>query len=182
MKLNKTKWSPTIIGEIAMEIKDKLQSLKGYEEEKFIRPEDLLIGDFFVKSFRSTIGIKSGKKCKVGDILFARRSVSISQFKKRSCILTFDGICSDELTVIREKPQFVEQGFLNLVLNTSRLWDYGISKSGGSVSKRIKWKDLQKYQFNLPPKDDQKKIIDLLFSLENLIIHACLLFIHFIYF
>lgn len=167
MKLNNEQWSPMEIGSVAFEINDKLTSLIGYESEKFIRPEDLLIGDLFVKSYRSTLGVGSGKKCESGDILFARRSVSISQFKRRSCILKFDGICSDELTVIRENNEKITKGFLNLILNTQALWDYAISHSGGSVSKRIKWQDLKKYQFKLPPKDEQEKILSLFLTLEK---------------
>jgi type I restriction enzyme S subunit len=167
MKLNKKAWSLIEIGSVSKEVNDKLTSLVGYESEKFIRPEDLLIGDLFVKSHRSPVGIGSGKKCELGDILFARRSVSISQFKRRSCILTFDGICSDELTVIRENQEKITKGFLNLILNTQVLWDYAISRSGGSVSKRIKWQDLKKYQFKLPPKDEQEKILSLLLTLEK---------------
>lgn len=167
MILNKEAWSPTEIASVAKEVNDKLTALIGYESEKFIRPEDLLIGDLFVKSHRSPAGIGSGKKCKKDDILFARRSVSISQFKRRSCILSFDGICSDELTVIRENQENITKGFLNLILNTQALWDYAISRSGGSVSKRIKWQDLKKYQFKLPPKEEQEKILGLFLSLEK---------------
>lgn len=167
MNLNKAEWNSIEIDSIAKEVNDKLTSLIGYESDKFIRPEDLLIGDLFVKSHRSPEGTKSGKKCRKSDILFARRSVSISQFKRRSCILTFDGICSDELTVIRESKGKITTGFLNLVLNTNTLWDYAISRSGGSVSKRIKWQDLKKYAFNLPPKDEQEKILSLFLTLEK---------------
>lgn len=167
LKLNKSKWASTSIENVADEVKDKLKALEGYEDSKFIRPEDLLVGDLFVKSFRSIEGIKSGKKCQRGDILFARRSVSIAQFKKRSCILEWDGICSDELTVIREKKNVIQKGFLNLILNTNKLWDFGISHSGGSVSKRIKWQDLKKYQFDLPEIDDQKKLLSLFLNIED---------------
>lgn len=164
--LNIAKWTLVEISEVSTEINEKLTSLAEYENEKFIRPEDLEIGDLFIKSHRTTEGVQSGKKCYSNDIIFARRSVSVSQFKRRSCILNFDAICSDELTVIRENNKVIA-GFLNLVLNTTNLWDYAISRSVGSVSKRIKWQDLSKYQFKLPPKDEQEKILSLFLTLEK---------------
>lgn len=164
--LNIAKWTLVEISEVSTEINEKLTSLAEYENEKFIRPEDLEIGDFYIKSHRTTEGVQSGKKCYYNDIIFARRSVSVSQFKRRSCILNFDAICSDELTVIRENNKVIA-GFLNLVLNTTNLWDYAISRSVGSVSKRIKWQDLSKYQFKLPPKDEQEKILSLFLTLEK---------------
>ena len=166
-ELNTEKWVPFELQDVSTEINEKLSDLTEYPNEKFIRPEDLEIGDLFIKSFRTTEGVRSGKRCYPNDIIFARRSVSVSQFKRRSCILSFDGICSDELTVIRENQENITKGFLNLILNTQALWDYAISRSGGSVSKRIKWQDLKKYQFKLPPKEEQEKILGLFLSLEK---------------
>lgn len=167
MNISKKQWAQKRIADLAIEVKEKLPNLSQYEDYKFIRPEDLEIGEYFVKSFRSTEDVKSGKRCYENDILFARRSVSIAQFKRRSCVLRFDGICSDELTVIREQEDKIAQGFLNLILNTNSLWDYGISRSGGSVSKRIKWQDLKEYQFKLPPKEEQESILNLFLTLET---------------
>lgn len=152
--LNIDKWVSVELQDVSNEINEKLSDLTEYPNEKFIRPENLEIGDLFIKSYRTTEDVRSGKRCYPNDIIFARRSVSVSQFKRRSCILNFEAICSDELTVIRENDKVVT-GFLNLLLNTTSLWDFGISRSVGSVSKRIKWQDLSKYQFKLPPKDEQ---------------------------
>lgn len=165
-KFNIDNWETEEIGIVSEEINEKIPSLIDYPDEKFIRPEDLQIGELFIKSYRSTEDVKSGRRCYSGDIIFARRSVSVSQFKRRSCILNFDAICSDELTVIRENER-IQKGFLNLILNTTNLWDYAISRSVGSVSKRIKWQDLSKYQFKLPPKDEQEKILSLFLTLER---------------
>ncbi|MFN5930110.1 MAG: hypothetical protein ACK42F_00880, partial [Sphingobacteriales bacterium] len=102
IKLNKDKWIETNIGSVAIEINGKI--LKPAESgcDKFIRPEDLEIGELYIKSYREPEDVGSGKPCFAGDILFARRSVSVSQFKRRSSIIKFDGMCSDEITVIRQ--------------------------------------------------------------------------------
>ena len=102
IKVNKDKWIETDIGSVADEINDKILNPAEFGCEKFIRPEDLEIGELYVKSFREPEDVGSGKQCFIGDILFARRSVSVSQFKRRSSILKFDGVCSDEITVIRQ--------------------------------------------------------------------------------
>jgi len=58
---------------------------------------------------------------------------------------------------------------LNLILNTNSLWDYGISRSGGSVSKRIKWKNLEKQEFTIPKTKYQEKLISLFTQFDKLI-------------
>jgi len=168
IKLNKDKWIETNIGSVAIEINGKI--LKPAESgcDKFIRPEDLEIGELYVKSYREPEDVGSGKPCFAGDILFARRSVSVSQFKRRSSILKFDGMCSDEITVIRQNNNKLYPEFLNLILNTTNLWDYAISRSVGSVSKRIKWEDLVTYTFRLPKEnEEQKQIVSLFQSIET---------------
>ena len=168
IKLNKDKWIETNIGSVAIEINGKI--LKPAESgcDKFIRPEDLEIGELYVKSYREPEDVGSGKPCFAGDILFARRSVSVSQFKRRSSILKFDGMCSDEITVIRQNNNKLYPEFLNLILNTTNLWDFAISRSVGSVSKRIKWEDLATYNFYFPiDNEGQKQIVSVFQSIET---------------
>lgn len=168
IKLNKDKWIETNIGSVAIEINGKI--LKPAESgcDKFIRPEDLEIGELYVKSYREPEDVGSGKPCFAGDILFARRSVSVSQFKRRSSIIKFDGMCSDEITVIRQNNNKLYPEFLNLILNTTKLWDFAISRSVGSVSKRIKWEDLATYNFYFPKDNEgQKHIVSVFQSIET---------------
>jgi type I restriction enzyme S subunit len=77
-------------------------------------------------------------------------------------------MCSDEITVIRQNNNKLYPEFLNLILNTTNLWDFAISRSVGSVSKRIKWEDLATYTFRLPREnEEQKQIVSLFQSIET---------------
>ena len=167
-QLNKDRWLKSEIGSVSEEIKGKVINPANSGCDKFIRPEDLEIGALYVKSFRTPEDVGSGKFCYNGDILFTRRSVSVSQFKRRSSIIKFDAVCSDEITVIRQDNKKLYPEYLNLILNTTQLWDYAISRSVGSVSKRINWKDLSKYTFKYPKeREKQKQIASLFQSIET---------------
>lgn len=164
INLKKDNWIETDIGSIGEEINEKVLNPANNGCDKFIRPEDLEVGELYVKSFRKPEDVGSGKHCYSGDILFARRSVSVSQFKRRSSIVKFDAVCSDEITVIRQDNSKLYPEFLNLVLNTEKLWDFAIARSVGSVSKRIKWEDLATYKFRFPKKSEEQKQIATLFQ------------------
>jgi type I restriction enzyme M protein len=162
--VEKDKWIKSEIGAVSEEIKGKVLKPANHGCEKFIRPEDLEVGELYVKSFRSPKDVGSGKFCLSNDILFTRRSVSVSQFKRRSSIVKFDAVCSDEITVIRQDTEKLYPEFLNLILNTKKLWDYAIARSVGSVSKRINWSDLKKYEFQYPKERGKQEEITTLFQ------------------
>lgn len=165
------KWIKSTVGSVAVEVNEKVLNPSNVGCEKFIRPEDLEVGALYVNSYRNPEDVGSGKKCSEGDILFARRSVSVSQFKRRASIIKFDAICSDEISVIRQNSENLCPDYLNLVLNTAKLWDYAISRSVGSVSKRIKWEDLAVYEFSHPRDLESQRELVILFQLLESIIN-----------
>ena len=168
--LLKDDWIKSTVGSVAVEINQKVLKPSEVGCERFIRPEDLEVGELYVNSFRSPEDVGSGKNCSEGDILFARRSVSVSQFKRRASIIKFDAMCSDEISVIRQNTENLCPDYLNLVLNTEKLWDYAIARSVGSVSKRIKWEDLAVYKFSHPKDlDRQRELVDFFQLLEGII-------------
>jgi type I restriction enzyme S subunit len=54
-------------------------------------------------------------------------------------------------------------------MNSDALWDYANSNAAGTMSKRVKWRDLAEYEFLLPPKEEQAKIAELLWAMDEVI-------------
>jgi restriction endonuclease S subunit len=163
MKLRKDIWRECPIDAVAEEISIRVDKPSDSGYEKFIGLEHFISGDFSVKNYGSTADLNSAMKVfKPGNLLFARRNA----YLKRASIVSFEGVCSGDAIVIQQNGELLSQ-FLVLILNTSRFWDYAISNAAGTMSKRVKWRDLAKYQFKLPPKDEQEKILSLFLTLEK---------------
>jgi restriction endonuclease S subunit len=163
MKLRKDIWEESTIENVANEISIRVDrpSESGYE--KFIGLEHFISGDFKVKNFGNTSDLNSAMKVfKPSNLLFARRNA----YLKRASTVDFEGVCSGDAIVIQQNGKLVS-GFLVLLLNTNGFWDFAISNAAGTMSKRVKWRDLAKYQFKLPPKDEQEKILSLFLTLEK---------------
>jgi type I restriction enzyme S subunit len=99
------------------------------------------------------------------DILFARRNA----YLRRASMVDFNGCCSGDAFVLREDHDKVVPGFLAFLLNSNVLWDYANSNAAGTMSKRVKWRDLAEYEFLLPPKDQQAKLAELLWAMDEVI-------------
>src|SRR2546421_11599313 len=105
------------------------------------------------------------KLFKQRDTLFARRNA----YLRRASMVMFDGVCSGDAIVLRENREMIVEGFLPLILNTDALWNYAIANAAGSMSKRVKWRDLAEYEFPFPPLDEQRRIADILWAADEVI-------------
>ncbi len=101
-----------------------------------------------------------------GDVLFARRNTHL----RRCAVAPFDTIFSPDGYAIRTKDSSVLlQEFLLHVVASDGFMDYAVENSAGTHSKRVKWSSLERYEFPLPPLDEQQKIVKVLAQAESVV-------------
>jgi len=101
------------------------------------------------------------KLFKKNDVLFGRRRA----YLKKAAVAPCEGICSGDITVIRAKEDKILPELLPFVIQNDIFFDYAVGKSAGSLSPRVKWEHLAKYEFNLPSLPEQKKLAETLWSI-----------------
>jgi type I restriction enzyme S subunit len=149
------------LNEIAVDVRE---TYKGSQKDipivglEHITPEDINLAlwdtnveNTFTKHF-----------CK-GDVLFGRRRA----YLKKAALAPFDGICSGDITVIRAKDGVLDPSLLPFIVQNDQLFDFAVSQSAGSLSPRVKWEHLGQYELNLPPLDEQKKLAEVLWSIDD---------------
>jgi len=98
---------------------------------------------------------------KAGQVLFMSRSFAI----KKAAVARFDGICSEKTFVLETKDNKVLlQEYLVFILQNQAFWDYCEENKSGSVNFFINWSTLEKYEFDLPSVEEQRRISDLLWA------------------
>lgn len=166
LNLDKSKWEPVKLGELATEISVRMENPAEAGVDKFVGLEHFVSGDLKIKSYKTTKGLASAtKQFQSGDILFARRNA----YLRRASMVDFDGVCSGDAFVLRENHDRVVPGFLAFVVNSEGLWDFANSNAAGTMSKRVKWRDLADYEVLLPPKVQQAEIAELLWAMDEVI-------------
>lgn len=103
------------------------------------------------------------KKFSKGQILFGRRRA----YLKKAAVAPFDGICSGDITVIEAIPEKIHPEYLPFIIQNDRFFDFAVEKSAGSLSPRVRWEQLKKYEFDLPPLEEQKRLADILWAAED---------------
>ncbi len=166
LKFDKSNWKLTKLGTLAEDISVRVDKPGESVYDRFVGLDNFVSGDIKIKSWASTKNLTSSAKAfKAGDILFARRNA----YLRRASLVDFDGCCSGDAFVIRENADKVVPGFLAFLMNTNSLWDYANSNAAGTMSKRVKWRDLAEYQFLLPPKAEQTQLAELLWAMDEVI-------------
>lgn len=103
------------------------------------------------------------KRFRKGDMLFGRRRA----YLKKAAQAPFDGLCSGDITVIRAKEDLLLPELLPFIIQNDDLFDFAVGKSAGSLSPRVKWDNLKNYTFELPSMGEQKKLAEVLWSIND---------------
>ena len=164
--LSKSNCQEYTIGDLAVEVPDRTDNPQKSGIKKFIGLEDFESGELTIQKFSSTEKLVSAMKlCKKGDVLFARRNA----YLKRASLTEFDAVCSGDVIVLRANEKNILPKFLILVMNTDEFWEFAISNAAGTMSKRVKWRDLATYSLELPNIKIQAKILEVFIQLEKIL-------------
>lgn len=112
----------------------------------------------------STIGPMFYYGFKAGDFLLVSRNPHL----KKAGLVDFDGICSEKTFVLETADSDVLlPEFLPFVLQNERFWDYAYRHRHGSTNTFINWSTLANYEFELPDLETQRKLAEVLWSIND---------------
>lgn len=143
------------LGDVAREYKETLKQTKGLP---IVGLEHISPGELKLDNWDQDTETTFTKGFRKGQVLFGRRRA----YLKKAAIAPFDGVCSGDITVIEPIPGKILPSLLPFVIQNDMLFDYAVGKSAGSLSPRVKWKDLQDYEFELPEYEQQESMVELL--------------------
>ncbi|MDY6868895.1 MAG: restriction endonuclease subunit S, partial [Chloroflexota bacterium] len=124
-----------------------------------IEPENLHITDWgLVKD-----GTSFTRVFRKGQVLFVRRRA----YQRKVALAEFEGICSGDIIVMEAIADKLIPELLPFVVQSENFYRYAINTSAGSLSPRTKWKHLAKFQFQLPPIEEQRRIAKILWTIDN---------------
>ena len=112
----------------------------------------------------STIGPMFYYGFKAGDFLLVSRNPHL----KKAGLVDFDGICSEKTFVLETaNSDVLLPEFLPFVLQNERFWDYAYRHRHGSTNTFINWSTLANYEFELPDLETQRKLAEVLWSIND---------------
>jgi type I restriction enzyme S subunit len=166
IKIDINKYKDYSFGEIASNISERVEpqatNLDIYVGLEHLDPECI-----HIKRKGVPADVK-GTKLRVypGDIIFGKRRA----YQRKAGLVDFDGICSAHAMVVRANPEIILPELFPFFMHSDVLMHRAVDVSEGSLSPTIKWKILAEEKFKLPPLPEQKRLADLLWSVDEAIV------------
>ncbi|MBO3098290.1 restriction endonuclease subunit S [Gelidibacter pelagius] len=165
ISIDKSDWTPVKFGDVVFEPKESSKDPKADGIKHVVGLEHIESEDIHLRhSANLDTSTTFSKGFAEGDVLFGRRRA----YLKKAAQAKFSGICSGDITVLRAKDNLLPQ-LLPFIVQNDKFFDYAIKHSAGGLSPRVKFKDLANYEFLLPPKDQQAKLAELLWAMDEVI-------------
>jgi type I restriction enzyme, S subunit len=99
-----------------------------------------------------------------GQVLYGSRRT----YLKKVAMAEFDGITANTTFVCETKDQNVfMQELLPFLMLTDVFTEHSIRESKGSTNPYINWSDIAKFEFPLPPLEEQKRIAEILWAADK---------------
>ncbi|HZK12295.1 MAG TPA: hypothetical protein VFD10_08145 [Atribacterota bacterium] len=163
IKLDPSKYKTSKFGDMAFNISERVKpsdtDLDIYVGLEHLDPECIHIRRSGIPS--DVKGIKL--RVYPGDIIFGKRRA----YQRKAGLVDFDGICSAHAMVVRVNPKVILPGLFPFFMHSDLFMYRAVDISEGSLSPTIKWKIIAEEEFKLPPLDEQKRLADLLWSVDE---------------
>lgn len=109
-------------------------------------------------------GTKFNKIFRKGQFLFGSRRAYLRQMARA----TFDGVCTANIMVFDVKDEnLINRDLFEFIIRSDSFINCAINTSEGSLFPNAKWKYIAKYEFLLPPKDQQAQLAKLLWAMDD---------------
>jgi len=167
LNLDRSTWKRVKLGDVVFRSRAQADPLKGdvdrYVAGGHIDTDSVIIsrsGDVTDGQMGSTFHYFF----KPGQVLF----VSARPYLRKTGIPDFAGVVADKTYVLEAVP---DNGLLHdmlpFLLTSDRFVEYATQEATGSMNPRLLWGSMQRYEFDLPPLGEQKRVTDLLWALER---------------
>ena len=163
--IDKSNWKLFKFHEIAYRISETVDP-NTTELDVYIGLEHIDGENIHIKRYGTPADVSGGKlKCYPGDVIFGKRRA----YQRKAAIVEFEGICSAHAFVFRANPEVIEPKLFPFFLHSDQFMDRAIDISVGGLSPTINWGDLKDQEFLLPPKEEQLKLAELLWAMDEVI-------------
>lgn len=133
--------------------------------ERFVGLEHIEPGDLKIRRWGDVAdGTTFTSVFRPGQVLFGKRRA----YQRKVAVADFNGVCSGDIYVLEPRNAHLLPELLPFICQTNGFFEHAVGTSAGSLSPRTNWDSLASYEFNLPPLEEQQRLVDILEATRDL--------------
>jgi len=162
-------WKKVKFGDVVNKINDKVPNRDEWTFDRFIGGEHFDEGEIRITNSapiegnEEVIGSAFHMRFKPGQVLYVTRNPRL----RKGGMVDFEGVCSNVSFVMEADEKQLLQSLLPFIIQTEDFVEHTTNNAHGSTNPFLNWKDIAKYEFLLPPLEEQKKISEVLWAVED---------------
>lgn len=161
-------WTRLKFGDVVRNCNENSRDLEADGVERVVGLDHLDPGSLRLVRWGELAELPDGttftRKFRPSQVLFGKRRA----YQRKVAVPDFAGVCSGDILVFEPADERMLADFLPYVVQSDGFFDHALGTSAGSLSPRTKWAELAKYEFALPPIDEQKRIASLMRAIDSL--------------
>lgn len=132
--------------------------------ERFVAMEHLEPGSLHVRNWGNVAdGTTFTRRCRPGQVLFGKRRA----YQRKVAVVEFEAVVSGDIYVLSPKDDRLLPELLPFLCLSERFFQHAVGTSAGSLSPRTNWSSLASFEFDLPPLDQQRRIAEILWAVDE---------------
>jgi type I restriction enzyme S subunit len=144
-------------GDVVKLSKERSSNPEADGYERYIGLEHIDPGELRVRRWGDIAdGVTFTSVFKPGQVLFGKRRA----YQRKVAVADFSGVCSGDIYVLEPKNDALLPELLPFICQTDAFFDHAVGTSAGSLSPRTNWKSLATFEFDLPPIEEQRQMVD----------------------
>jgi len=161
-------WRKVKFGDVVSKVNDKVHNREEWAFDRYIGGQHFDNGEVRVtksnpiKGNEEVIGPAFHMRFKPGHVLYVTRNPRL----RKGGMVDFEGVCSNISFIIQADETQLLQSLLPFIIQTEDFVMHTCNNAHGSTNPFLNWKDITKYEFLLPPLEEQKKMSEVLWSVE----------------
>lgn len=162
---DRSKWKTVKFGDVVRCLKEQVDPESG-EVERYIAGEHMDTADVHIRRWGTVgdgyLGPAFIRRFRKGQVLYGSRRT----YLKKVALADFDGVTANTTLVLEAKEGLLQE-LLPWIMLSKKFTEHSVRESKGSVNPYINWSDLAWFEFALPPLDQQRRIAELLWAVDE---------------
>jgi len=170
LKLDKSKWQKVQFGNVVKKVNNKIDPNE-YDSDIVIQGGHINKRDFHIRKYEDKkelgyLGPAFHMGFKKEQILYVSRNPHLMKVGYPH----FDGICSNTTYIMETKDEdTLRNDLIPFIMHSDTFIEQSVANVRGGVNPYVNWGDLACIEFLLPPRDQQAKIAELLWVMDDFI-------------